>query len=194
MGLCRSCVTSQDKNTATIQPFYTLQLDIQDQAIKSITNALRANFSGEQLDSFICDESKQGLYATRYLTLEKLPPVLILHLKRFVYDSATGLVQKIMKPVEFETDLEIEEAVLSAECRVDTTARSRQYELFSVVYHNGREATQGHYVTDVFHQGHSSWLHCNDSIVKTKTKEQVLAPSFLSTPYILFYRRRDTNV
>ena len=193
--MCRSCVKVEGKDSsATLQPFYTLQLDIQDQTVRSVTDALQANFASEQLDGFICDKSKQGVEATRYLSLEELPPVLILHLKRFVYDGATGLVQKIMKPVEFGMDLEIGKAVLSAECRAATTTRSRQYKLFSVVYHNGREATKGHYVTDVFHQGHSSWLHCDDSSVQPTAEELVVAPSSTSTPYILFYRRGDTMV
>merc|ERR1712013_848070 len=80
----------------------------------------------------------------------------------------------------------------TAECRSATTTRHRQYKLFSVVCHNGREATKGHYVTDVFHPGYSAWLHCDDGIVQPTAEELVLAPSASSTPYILFYRRCDT--
>ena len=137
---------------------------------------------------FVCGKTKQEVEATRSLSLEELPPVLILHLKRFVYDAATGGVQKVMKAVKFGVELEINKAVLSAECRSATTARHRQYKLFSVVCHNGREATKGHYVTDVFHPGYSAWLHCDDGIVQPTAEELVLAPSASSTPYILFYR------
>lgn len=40
------------------------------------------------------------------MTLEKLPPVLVLHLKRFVYEK-TGGCQKLVKSVEYPVDLEI---------------------------------------------------------------------------------------
>jgi len=193
LGMCRSCVKVEGKDSsATLQPFYTLQLDIQDASIASVTDALLANFASEQLDGFVCGKTKQEVEATRSLSLEELPPVLILHLKRFVYDAATGGVQKVMKAVNFGVELEINKAMLSAECRSATTVRHRQYKLFSVVCHNGREATKGHYVTDVFHPGYSAWLHCDDGIVQPTAEELVLSPSASSTPYILFYRRCDT--
>jgi len=195
LGMCRSCVKVEGKDSsATLQPFYTLQLDIQDNDIQNVTDALLSNFASEKLDGFVCGKTKKEVEATRSLSLEELPPVLILHLKRFVYDAATGGVQKIMKPVDFPVDLDISKSILSAECRAATSSKHRQYKLFSVVCHNGREATKGHYVTDVFHTGYSTWLHCDDGIVQPTAEELVIAPGANSTPYILFYRRGDTLV
>jgi ubiquitin carboxyl-terminal hydrolase 10 len=45
--------------------------------------------------------------ASQYMLIEALPPVLILHLKRFRYDAAAGGVIKIGKPVKFSSELEI---------------------------------------------------------------------------------------
>lgn len=45
--------------------------------------------------------------AHRRTTLASLPPVLILHLKRFLYNTSGGGLQKLMKPVEYSADLEI---------------------------------------------------------------------------------------
>lgn len=42
----------------------------------------------------------------RHVTLEELPPVLILHLKFFVYDKDGGS-QKLLKNLEYGIDLEI---------------------------------------------------------------------------------------
>ena len=39
--------------------------------------------------------------------VEKLPPVLVLHLKRFLYDVTTDGIVKIKKPVQFAPELEI---------------------------------------------------------------------------------------
>lgn len=43
---------------------------------------------------------------SRRVTLEELPPVLVLHLKRFVFEK-TGGCQKLNKIIEYPVDLEI---------------------------------------------------------------------------------------
>jgi Ubiquitin carboxyl-terminal hydrolase len=45
--------------------------------------------------------------ASQQMLIEALPPVLVLHLKRFQYDAATGSVIKIGKYVHFSPELEI---------------------------------------------------------------------------------------
>ena len=45
--------------------------------------------------------------ASQQMLIEALPPVLVLHLKRFQYDAAAGGVIKIGKPVQFSPELEI---------------------------------------------------------------------------------------
>ena len=53
--------------------------------------------------------------ASRRISLEDLPPVLILHLKYFVYDSKGGS-QKLTKFVEFSENLEITKGWLLVRC------------------------------------------------------------------------------
>lgn len=38
--------------------------------------------------------------------------------------------------------------------------------LSTVVYHHGEKSTGGHYTTDVFHIGLSSWLRMDDQSIK----------------------------
>ena len=45
--------------------------------------------------------------ASREILLESLPPVLVLHLERFLYDTAADGIVKITKPVHFAPELEI---------------------------------------------------------------------------------------
>jgi len=195
LGLCRYSVKSASNETsATLQPFFTLQLDIQSDNVTSVDDALLENFSSEQLDGYICSKTNMEVEASRNLSLEELPPILILHLKRFVYDGTTGGCQKVMKHVEFSVDLEISRDMLSTASKSRYTSKQRQYKLFGVVYHNGREATKGHYVADVYHTGYASWLHCDDSIIKPTAEQLVTQPAPNSAPYILFYRRGDTMV
>lgn len=70
--------------------------------------------------------------------------------------------------------------------------KEKQYKLFAVVYHDGKEASKGHYVTDAFHVGYSSWLRYDDASVKPIQEENVLKPQGTKVPYLLFYRRCDT--
>jgi ubiquitin carboxyl-terminal hydrolase 10 len=45
--------------------------------------------------------------ASQQMLIEALPPVLVLHLKRFQYDAAAGGVIKIGKAVQFSSEIEI---------------------------------------------------------------------------------------
>lgn len=51
--------------------------------------------------------------ATRKISLETLPPVLTLHLKRFIYDKEGGSL-KIDKEVQYHTDLVIGKGKMGA--------------------------------------------------------------------------------
>ena len=95
--------------------------------MSSVEEALRENFSSEQLDGYICDKTRQEVEASRNLSLEDLPPILVLHLKRFVYDGTTGGCQKVMKAVEFSVDLEIPREILSLNSKNKYTTKQRQY-------------------------------------------------------------------
>lgn len=73
------------------------------------------------------------------------------------------------------------------------TAKQKQYKLFAVVYHDGKEASKGHYITDVFHAGYGSWIRYDDSTVKPVSEHNVLHPKSPRVPYLLYYRRLDTH-
>ena len=103
------------------------------------------------LFSYVCSKTKKEIEASRSLYLDELPSVLILHLKRFIYDDSGS--QKLLKNIDFPVDLEIPKEILSSNSRNKYHPKQRSFKLFAVVYHNGKEATLGHYVTDVYHAG-----------------------------------------
>lgn len=70
--------------------------------------------------------------------------------------------------------------------------KQKQYKLFAVVYHDGKEASKGHYITDAFHCGYLCWLRYDDSSVKVINEGSVLHPRVPRVPYLLYYRRSDT--
>ena len=71
--------------------------------------------------------SQAEVEAWKFTLLEKLPPVLILHLKYFIYDSKGGL-QKLSKKVDYPVDLEINKEILSHSIR---TKVHNRYKLFA---------------------------------------------------------------
>lgn len=76
--------------------------------------------------------------------------------------------------------------------KVKYNQKQKHYKLFAVVYHDGKEASKGHYVTDVFHIGYSNWIRYDDSTVKPISEHIVLHPRSPRVPYLLYYRRYDT--
>ena|ERR1700679_498419 len=48
-----------------------------------------------------------SIEVTQHVQIETLPPVLVLHLKRFVYDAAADGIIKISKPVHVTPELEV---------------------------------------------------------------------------------------
>ena len=50
--------------------------------------------------------------ASQQVLIESLPPVLVLHFKRFLYDTATNGVVKIGKQISFGPQLDIPQGML----------------------------------------------------------------------------------
>ena len=66
-GQIRSSVNKANSEpTATLQPFFSLQLDVQGERTTSLKDALEANFATETLDGFVDQATKQEVAATRY--------------------------------------------------------------------------------------------------------------------------------
>ncbi|XP_077057964.1 ubiquitin carboxyl-terminal hydrolase 10 isoform X4 [Siphateles boraxobius] len=189
-GHIRSVVYQQSsKESATLQPFFTLQLDIQSEKIRTVQEALEILVARESVQGYTT-KSKQEIEISRRVTLEELPPVLVLHLKRFVFEK-TGGCQKLVKNIDYPVDLEISKDLLSPGVRGKTFKGQRTYRLFAVVYHHGNSATGGHYTTDVFHIGLNGWLRIDDQAVKIINQHQVVKQTAERTAYLLYYRRLD---
>lgn len=180
------------KESATLQSFFTLQLDVQNENVKSVKDALEQLVSKESLQGYTCTKSKVEVDATQRMLLEELPPVLVLQLKWFIYDKNGGL-QKYVKQVDFDIDLEISKDLLSAHAKSKCSASHRKYKLFAVVNHIGARAIGGHYTVDVFHAGYNCWLHCDDNNVTSMPTNSVTKFTSPKVPYLIFYRRLEPS-
>ncbi|XP_044760311.1 ubiquitin carboxyl-terminal hydrolase 10-like [Coccinella septempunctata] len=182
--LCSKIHKTGDESTENIQPFLTLQLNIR--TAKTITEALEQLTIKNQLEGITSAKTNQKVEAWQQVLIEKLPAVLVLHLQCFRYNG-NGCT-KIMKKVEFPIDLQVDSRILSGK---PSSSSEKQYKLFAVVYHEGKEASKGHYVADAFHSGHHTWLRFDDAKVRSVSVESVLKPHGDRVPYLLFYKRGD---
>lgn len=188
-GEMRSSVTADGETSASLQPFFTLQLDIQD-GVKSVEDALAHLAAEERVHHYYSSKSRQEVDAMRRTTLEKLPQVLILHLKRFVYDKNGGC-KKLMNAIHIPHQLQLDRKLMSKE---RPPIRLRTYQLFAVLSHSGERTDKGHYVTDAYHPAGRMWLRCDDDNVTPIAQGELLRFDNSSlVPYLLFYKRLDAE-
>ncbi|CAG8500246.1 hypothetical protein C2G38_2032110 [Gigaspora rosea] len=182
------CPGSMD--SITLEPFQSLQLDIQPDDVKTVGDALKNLTNPEYVDDFY-SAKKDLVRATKRLYIETLPPILTLHLKRFVYDNVGG-TQKLSKHIGYSTTLSIQQELMAPSQRVGKVI---EYQLFGVVYHHGKSATGGHYTADILRYD-DEWLHVDDTTITQISAEEVAILENPTQPtdrsaYILFYMRRN---
>ena len=154
------------KNSVTLEPYQPLQLDIGAPHVSNIVEALKGLTKPETLHGDFNTPRGPGSTATKQVTIETLPQVLILHLKRFQYDSNGG-TQKIWKKVGYPLDLEIPKEVFAHQKRGALVAYGLpKYRLIGVIYHHGKNANGGHYTVDVRRQEGQEWIRLDDTVIR----------------------------
>mmetsp|Transcript_3505 Transcript_3505/g.13400 ORF Transcript_3505/g.13400 Transcript_3505/m.13400 type:complete len:600 (-) Transcript_3505:45-1844(-) len=173
-GTMRSMVRKRNqKASLTLQPFYCIHLPI-DHAL-TIKDCFKALTSKEALYSGISQQ----------ITFEDLPPVLILHLKRFSYNPRTGEATKIGRHVSFDENLYIDESILS-KSKLSLNSKQRNYTLHSATMHHGSEIGNGHY-SSMVRFANDTWYNFDDENISLKTTAECLKCS----SYLLVYIRGD---
>ncbi|KAF2724766.1 UCH-domain-containing protein [Polychaeton citri CBS 116435] len=173
------------KDSVTLEPYKPLQLDIGAPHVNNIVDALKGITRTETLTG---DFGGRGNQAKKQVFIDTLPPVLILHLKRFEYVNNLTGTQKIWKKVGYPLELELPKEVFPPAKRSNATLQAGgvpKYRLISVVYHHGKSAAGGHYTVDVLRQDSREWLRMDDTVLRRVRAEDVAAAGAEEDPKVL---------
>lgn len=173
--------SSSFQKSITLDPFQHVQLDVS--SADTIEDAIKHLNESESISY---TNNNKEIQVKKQTFIEKLPNVLIIHLKRFSYlkDQEIG-VEKLRKKVDYNHDLIIPKEVMARD-----TGMPIKYQLVSVVYHHGSSADAGHYTSDIYNAG--QWWRIDDTAVKQIQNEVVLnagTEENIKNAYILLYRR-----
>ncbi|KAJ7205534.1 hypothetical protein GGX14DRAFT_367896 [Mycena pura] len=185
------------KDSVIVEDWRSLRLDIQRDGIHTIQDALALTSQPQSVQ--ITHPSRPGVVveASQQVLIESLPSVLVLHIKRFCYDTTVGGVVKVGKQIAFTPELSIASDVMAQ----TATARKRgptRYKLFGAIYHHGASASGGHYTLDVLHPTRSAagegWVRIDDELVSDVRPMDVFGGAVAGRDdtrcaYLLFYRR-----
>ena len=127
--------------------------------------------------------------ARKKMDLYKLPPILIIQLKRFLkndheYSFFRNASRKITDLVEFPIkSLDMSEYLINEEDKSEDWI----YDLFGVSNHMGK-LHGGHYTASCYNNELDKWLYFDDTSVSKMSEKEIIDPA----AYILFYRRRKS--
>eukprot|EP01087_Luapelamoeba_hula_P014401 TRINITY_DN4208_c2_g1_i6.p1 TRINITY_DN4208_c2_g1~~TRINITY_DN4208_c2_g1_i6.p1 ORF type:complete len:1301 (+),score=270.41 TRINITY_DN4208_c2_g1_i6:201-4103(+) len=199
-GQLRSQVTcaSCGKISSRVEPFFDLSLDIPVQhscpsyvrrtrnktppPTCHITDCLDSYTSPENLDdAYHCEFCNTKQEATKTLSIEVLPNVLCLVLKRFCWNKVSRA----------KVDTDVQFPLTSFDMSPYSTEKTNTlYDLKSVVIHHGTGLRVGHYTAFCYNADRDCWLNFNDSRVSVVSDEEVTE----SQAYILFYERKPKGI
>lgn len=162
------------KDSITTEPYQPLQLDIGAPDVRNVVDALRGLTRPERLQGDFNSPRGKDIVATKQVFIETLPPVLILHLKRFQFDAEGNGTIKIWKNIGYPLELEIPREALSRQARQTMGSSGMpKYRLISVVYHHGKSASGGHYTADLRRQDGREWLRLDDTLLRRVPSDEV---------------------
>ncbi|KAJ4302377.1 hypothetical protein N0V88_002521 [Collariella sp. IMI 366227] len=166
-----------NKNSVTLEPYQPLQLDIGSPEIRNIIDALKGLTRPEIIHGDFNSPHGKDVRATKQVFIESVPPVLILHLKRFQFDAeGYGGTVKIWKKVGYPLEFDFPREVLSRQKRnsiITENSNGPRYRLIGVVYHHGKNASGGHYTVDVRRQDGREWIRIDDTVIRRVRDEDV---------------------
>jgi hypothetical protein len=143
-------------------------------------------------DPWFCDQCKTHRCAFKTMDLWDAPRILVIHLKRFLYERVGGVLgervqrEKINDLVKFPMQGFDIGPMLAGN---NSSKVSTKYDLFAVSNHMGGLGG-GHYTAYVKAQDESWWL-MNDGVCTRVDKNNEESEIVSAFAYVLFYKRRE---
>ncbi|XP_035410684.1 ubiquitin carboxyl-terminal hydrolase 8 isoform X5 [Cygnus atratus] len=171
------CLTCH-KKSRTFEAFMYLSLPLASTSKCTLQECLRLFSKEEKLtdnNRFYCSHCKTRRDSLKKIEIWKLPPVLLVHLKRFSYDGRWK--QKLQTSVDFPLEtLDLSQYVIGPKNTL------KRYNLFSVSNHYGG-LDGGHYTAYCKNASKQRWFKFDDHEVSEISASSVKS----SAAYILFY-------
>lgn len=194
---CSKCHYTSSK----IDPIFDISLQMKsynsDEEITftSLDECLQRFTRQELLENeYKCTSCQSQKTCTKCLSIEKLPPIVCFHMKRFEaniwgYTGNTNRRRndpsKIDHFLDFPLELDLFPYTSShIHNHLSTSEYSSMYELFAVVEHFGG-LNSGHYICYI--KRDAQWYECDDELVTLSSESQVIQ----SHAYILFYVQKN---
>eukprot|EP00039_Didymoeca_costata_P033149 m.40901 g.40901 ORF g.40901 m.40901 type:complete len:620 (+) comp9719_c0_seq2:89-1948(+) len=181
--ICNHCGNKSD----SFDPFWDLSLPIPSHETNGATKPLDisrcfAEFAKEEIldgdERPTCSECCKPRKTVKKLCIQILPPILVIHLKRFKTMTHGG--SKISTNIVFP----LQDLYLDRYSAED----GYSYELYAVSHHFGSTGG-GHYTAQCKHPTSNVWMEFNDARVTVIDSKHVSG----SSAYILFYKRKDKD-
>lgn len=177
-------------------PFMYLSLPISEEC-STLDDCLNLFCEEEFLsgdERWFCPKCQQLVDATKKIDLFMLPPILIIHLKRFKFIPTQWT--KIDQPVTFPVnDWDLSEFMKKKRGNSTTTnVMYPMYDLYAVLHHEG-DVGYGHYTAHAKNRFDGEWYNFNDSQCHRRNvmnRKQDYESS--SSAYCLFYNRVERVV
>uniref|UniRef100_A0A671TUQ0 Ubiquitin carboxyl-terminal hydrolase 15 n=1 Tax=Sparus aurata TaxID=8175 RepID=A0A671TUQ0_SPAAU len=158
------CVTEQD-----FDKHESMEYKPQKKAFFKLKDCIELFTTKEKLgaeDPWYCPNCKQHQQATKKLDLWSLPPVLVVHLKRFSYSRY--MRDKLDSLVDFPLrDLDMSEFL------INPNAGPCRYDLIAVSNHYGGMGG-GHYTAYAKNKDDGKWYNYDDSSVSPANEDQIV--------------------
>ncbi|KAL1461682.1 hypothetical protein WDU94_013554 [Cyamophila willieti] len=166
--MCLSC----QETSSTFEVFSNVSLPLPANDRCTLKDCLDLYLQGEEIQGWHCPRCKTKRDARKKLDITILPPILVLHFKRFTSD---GWCRKKQTTVEFP-----ENNLSMSEYNINPESRDSRYDLYAVSNHYGTMES-GHYTA--YCRNKYKWYKFDDSDVSEISSSKLVSPA----AYILFY-------